>query len=177
MLQVPPHENSKAILLEFKNRLENLEVDFDRAKAEIERLNRRKTELETQDLSRKAEIDRLKASNSELQNNYHGELDKVQRLNEVILNLRSEIKSCEATNLDLCHQNQTLVLAEQTIQQLNSRIVNLEEASDKKNLIIEKWKSTLLTLTERIGKIEEDNTYFEQERELVKSTLSHVRNH
>jgi hypothetical protein len=50
----------------------------------------------------------------------------------------------------------------------------LEEAGDKKNLIVEKWKSTLLVLTERIGKIEEDNTYFEQERQLVKSTLEHV---
>lgn len=46
MLQIPPLDNSKAILLEFKTRLENVEIDFDRAKSEIERLNRRKSELE-----------------------------------------------------------------------------------------------------------------------------------
>ena len=174
MLQMPNHENSKSILLEFKTRLENVELEFDQAKSEIERLKRRKVELEGKEIQLKSEVDRLKASNVELSKNYHGELDKVQKLNELILKLRSEIKSSAATNLDLCQENQNLVLAEQTIQQLNSRILTLEEASDKKNLIVEKWKSTLLTLTERIGKIEEDNTYFEQERELVKSTMSHV---
>jgi hypothetical protein len=38
---------SKNVLFEFKSRLENVELEFDEAKSEIERLKKRKVELET----------------------------------------------------------------------------------------------------------------------------------
>ena len=84
---------SKSILFEFKSRLEIVEQEFDEAKSEIERLKKRKGELETNELGRKADIGRLNSLNNELKKNYHYELEKVSNLNEVILNLRNEIKS------------------------------------------------------------------------------------
>ena len=177
-LSVPGQENlhmgSKNVLFEFKSRLENVELEFDEAKSEIERLKKRKVELETQECQRKAEVDRLNGLNQELKKNYHHELEKVSNLNEIILSLRHELKSGIQKSNQLSMVTGQLNSATGTIKELKIKIEQLEESGDKKNLIVEKWKSTLLTLTERIGKIEEDNTYFEQERQLVKSTLTHV---
>lgn len=164
----------KNILFEFKSRLENVELEFDEAKNEIERLKSKKGELECSEIQRKAEVDRLNQLNQELKKNYHYELEKVSNLNEIILNLRQELKSGISKTNQLSMVTGKFNSATGTIQELKVKIEQLEEAGDKKNLIVEKWKSTLLTLTERIGKIEEDNTYFEQERQLVKSTLTHV---
>lgn len=52
-LSFPGQENlqmaKKNMLFEFKSRLENVEVEFDEAKQEIERLKKRKGELEAQE--------------------------------------------------------------------------------------------------------------------------------
>lgn len=175
LLYLPQIPEQKNVMLEFKSRLENVELEFDEAKSEIERLKKRKGELEQAELDRKTEVDRLNCLNQELNKNYHFELEKVSNLNEVILNLRSELKMGGQKSSQLTLAASKLDQANETIRELKEKVEQLEEVGDRKNLIVEKWKSTLLTLTERIAKIEEDNTYFEQERELVKSTLTHVK--
>ena len=62
-----------------------------------------------------------------------------------------------------------------TINELRNRIKTLEENSEKKDSLLREWNGTIEQFEVEMKRLIEENSNYTTERELIKSSLNHVR--
>lgn len=62
-----------------------------------------------------------------------------------------------------------------TINELRNRIKTLEENSEKKDSLLREWNGTIEQFEVEMKRLIEENSNYNTERELIKSSLNHVR--
>lgn len=102
-------------------------------------------------------------------------MDKVSNLNEVILNLRQKVKKKNVDSDQLEFYKEKISNSNSTINELKLRLKLCEENSERKDRLAENMKRSLDLVKESIKEVEDKNTSYLQERELLKGALNHVR--
>lgn len=101
-------------------------------------------------------------------------MDKVSNLNEVILNLRQQLKKKNFDNSQVDFYKEKLGLLNNTVTELKLRLKITEENSQRKDKLAESMRKSLELVKESIKDVEDRNNSHLQERELLKGALSHV---
>lgn len=98
----------------------------------------------------------------------------MSNLNEVILNLRQQVKKNNFDTSQIDFYKEKLNVLNGSVNELKLRLKITEENSQKKDKLAESMKKSLELVRDSIKDVEERNNSHLQERELLKGALSHV---
>ena len=105
---------------------------------------------------------------------YQREVDRVTKLQDMVVGLQEQLARQSAADGRQIGLRDKLATSLNLNTELRARLKSLEDSVERRDQVVKDWNEAIVHFDTELQKLSDENQQYAQERELVRSALTHV---